>query len=55
MVDYIESFKSSITDLSGYFAEVNEFVTSLSGQLEVLKENTSGQYAYSVVSGGFIP
>lgn len=55
MVDYLESFKTQITDLSGYFAEVNEFVTDLSGQMEILKENVSGQYAYSLISGGFIP
>ena len=53
MVDYINAFKSSITDLSGYFAEVNVYLTDLSGQLEVMKENTSGQWEYAVLNTGF--
>jgi len=55
MVDYLESFKTQITNLSGYYAEVNVFLGTLSGQIEILKENVSGQYAYSVVSGGMVP
>ena len=55
MVDYIETFKSSITDLSGYFAEVNVFLGDLSGQLEVMKENTSGTWAYAVLNTGLLP
>ena len=52
MVDYLEAFKSSIVNLSGYYAEVNNYLTDLSGQMEELKSFTSGQWMYSLVSGG---
>lgn len=54
MVDYLETFKSSISSLSGYWAYVNENLTALSGQLEVMKVNTSGQWEYAVLNTGFI-
>ena len=51
MVDYIQSFKKLMPSLSGYYAEVNEYLTALSGQLELTKVYTSGAHAYAVVSG----
>lgn len=54
MVDYLEAFKSQIANLSGYYAEVNEYVTALSGQCEILKDYTSGQWQYAVLNTGFI-
>jgi len=53
MVDYLEAFKSTITTLSGYYASTNEYLTSLSGQLETMKDYTSGQWQYAVLNTGF--
>ncbi len=53
MVDYLSAFKSSITALSGYYAEVNNFLTSLSGQLEYMKDYTPGQWEYAILNTGF--
>jgi hypothetical protein len=54
MVDYLETFKSTISTLSGYYAEVNVYLGSLSGALEDVKVNTSGQWEYAVLNTGMV-
>lgn len=48
IVPYFATFTTQLATLSGAMA-------SISGQYTDLMENLSGGYAYSVVSGGFIP